>query len=834
MASPRLLQGSCSLAFAQSLWRILLRLMLGLMLALPLASAAQSPKLGLEALCDHDTVFVHGQIDGGLAWLPTQANIARIPIRQTCWLRLTRLAAEQIQGDANDQFLVFENSWGSNFSLYDPTGKLLARSTVGGDRFRVVVDKRWVYFALTANTPNVLYARVESLHKSSTVRHSFQQIAGPAVYVVQQRQLEHSAAGWLLFGAAVFSFLFYIVQRNWLFALFSGFALVFALTLFSDRGELAPLGLAASSDLLSLCYPLSGVALAWLALEVGRFTLFAPWVARAVVAVIALYGALATAQFMLIVGIALPTAWVELFSDYVYNTAALLQLFVFWGSFQAWRQGDRAGILLAIGIAPLILFEIQISDWFAHLAPGVAEAAKLWLGSSLRITSYLVLPAMFFIAIAYRAHQAQRDAIRLAQQDQLTNLPNRDHFLRMGQEILNSHANAVLLAINIDRLKAINDVLGFQVGDAVIVEAGQRLAGIGEGVVARVQTTQFCLLLPNPEHLPEVRRRMEAAFSSPVQVLEQTLDVALSIGLAQHTGDTMPRLLRDAEIALAVAKATKINWLAYEPAMDTTRPESLSLLSELNRAIVGSELRLFLQPKVKMADGHVTGAEALVRWQHPTRGMVPPNEFIPFAEQTGKISALTLWVVREGARLVALWRAEGRPIVVSLNISTHDLRESQFVERVTALVKDQGARPSDLRLEVTESGMMDDPETSLTVLNALQDAGFTLSIDDFGTGYSSLSYLQRMPVAELKIDRSFVRNVRAGTDGAELLDSIISLGHRMGLSVVAEGAETAQECALLQTLGCDYVQGWFVAKAMPALEFDQWRQSHDPFVLNTA
>ena len=559
-----------------------------------------------------------------------------------------------------------------------------------------------------------------------------------------------------------------------------------------------------------------------------------PWVARAVRLVIVLYGALAAAQLALILGLPLPTSWVELFSEFVYNTAALLQLFVFWGGFQAWRRGDRAGILLAIGIAPLILFEIQISDWFANVAPSAASAITLWIGSSLRITSYLVLPAMFFIAIAYRSHKAQRDAIRLAQRDHLTNLPNRDHFLRKGQEVLRGHPEAVLLAINIDRLKAINDVLGFQVGDAVIVEAGQRLAGIGKGLVSRVQASQFCLLLPSSDSLQEVRGRIETAFSKPVQVLEQTLDVALSIGLARHTGETMSRLMRDAEIALAVAKATKVNWLAYEPAMDTTRPESLSLLSELNRAIVDSELRLFLQPKVKLSDGQVTGAEALVRWQHPTRGMVPPNEFIPFAEQTGKISALTIWVVREGARLVALWRAEGRPIKVSLNISTHDLREPQFVERVTALVKDQGAKPADLRLEVTESGMMDDPETSLTVLNALRDAGFSLSIDDFGTGYSSLSYLQRMPVAELKIDRSFVRNVKAGSDGAALLDSIIGLGHRMGLSVVAEGAETVQECALLQSLGCDYVQGWFVAKAMPVPEFDQWRQIHDPFVLNTA
>ena len=821
------------MALMHSLGWGLLRLALGLLLALPVAAQLQPAKVGSERLCDPASIFVNGQVAPGLSWLPMQADVARIPIRQTCWLRLTRPTAAQIVGDANNQFLMIENSWGSNFSLYDPAGTLLARSTVDGERYRVIVDKRWINFFLASDTPGVLYAKVESVHKTSTVRHTVFQRDGPQILKIQQRQLEHGSAGWLLLGAAVFSFLFFVVQRNWHYALFSGFAFIFALTLFSDRGELVPFGLTASSDLLSLSYPLSGLMLAWLALVVGRFAVHTPWVARAVRLVIVLYGSLAAAQLVIIVGFAWPTRWIESWSDYVYNTTALLQLFVFWGGFQAWRRGDRAGLLLAIGIAPLILFEIQISDWFADAAPGAAAAASLWLGSSLRITSYLVLPAMFFIAIAYRSHKAQRDAIRLAQQDQLTNLPNRDHFLRRGQEMLNSQPQAVLLAINIDRLKAINDVLGFQVGDAVIVEAGQRLASIGEGLVARVQTTQFCLLLPNPERLPLVRRRLEAAFSTPLQVLEQTLDVALSIGLACHTGETMARLQRDAEIALAVAKATKVNWLAYESAMDTTRPESLSLLSELNRAIVDSELRLFLQPKVRLADGHVTGAEALVRWQHPTRGMVPPNEFIPFAEQTGKISALTLWVIREGARLVALWRSEGRSIVVSLNISTHDLREPQFVERVSRLVKDQGARPSDLRLEVTESGMMDDPETSLTVLNALRDAGFTLSIDDFGTGYSSLSYLQRMPVAELKIDRSFVRNVKAGSDGAELLDSIIGLGHRMGLSVVAEGAETAQECALLQSLGCDYVQGWFVAKAMPAPEFDQWRQSHDPFVLNT-
>ncbi len=807
------------------------RLFVGMLIALPLLVHAQHARLHLESACDLGTVFANGHALA-VDWQPVADNIAKIPIQKTCWLRITRPDPVNDNAVPANQFLVFENSWGSDFALYGPSEERLAESTVAGKRYRVIVDKIWAYIPLAADAPKVIYAKVSSLHHTSTVRHSIYQMDAAMVALTQKKGL-NSIAGWLMFSAAVFSLLFYGVQRNTQYLLFSGFAFVFALTSFSDRGDLVPLGLTASSDILSLSYPLSGVMLAWLALVVGQFSRHTPWVARAIQVVIALYGTLAVAQSAVIVGMPLPTAALEVFSDYVYNLAALLQLLVFWSSFRAWQRGDKVGILLAIGIAPLILFEIQISDWFAHLAPALSNQITLWLGSSLRITSYLVLPTLFFAAIAYRAQKAQLDAIRLAQQDHLTNLPNRDHFLKLGQAQLQSDKGAVLLAINIDRLKAINDVLGFQVGDAVIVEVGRRLASLNAGTIARVQTTQFCLLLPHQDKLPDVRSRLEAAFAKPVFVLGQNLDVSLSIGVARHTSETMERLMRDAEIALTVAKSTKVNWLAYELAMDTTRPESLSLLSELNRAILEGELRLFLQPKVNLQTGQVTGAEALVRWQHPTRGMVPPNDFIPFAEQTGKISALTIWVIREGARLTALWRAEGRPIVVSLNISTYDLRDASFVGRVTDLVKDQGARPADLRLEVTESGMMDDPESSLTVLNALRDVGFSLSIDDFGTGYSSLSYLQRMPVAELKIDRSFVRNVTAGSDGAELLDSIITLGHRMGLVVVAEGAETADECALLKNLGCDYVQGWFVAKAMPIADFENWRTGNDPFAMDS-
>jgi EAL domain-containing protein (putative c-di-GMP-specific phosphodiesterase class I) len=309
------------------------------------------------------------------------------------------------------------------------------------------------------------------------------------------------------------------------------------------------------------------------------------------------------------------------------------------------------------------------------------------------------------------------------------------------------------------------------------------------------------------------------------------LDVSLSIGVAQDAGQEVAIMMRNAEVALNAAKNSKVGWLAYDSEMETSRPENLTLLSELNVAIAQNQLVLFLQPKVRMDDGDVHSAEALIRWQHPTRGMVAPNDFIPFAEQTGKISAITFWALKEAARLAKVFREQGKPLMISVNISTIDLRDAGFASRAIEMLESGGANPDDIRLEVTESGVMDDPETSLVTLRALRNAGFTLSIDDFGTGYSSLAYLQKMPVSEVKIDRSFVRNVKHGSDGAVLLDSILALGHRLTLSVVAEGAENREEWLLLKNLGCNYVQGWFAAKAMPVQEFQIWREANDPFLL---
>jgi EAL domain-containing protein (putative c-di-GMP-specific phosphodiesterase class I) len=209
--------------------------------------------------------------------------------------------------------------------------------------------------------------------------------------------------------------------------------------------------------------------------------------------------------------------------------------------------------------------------------------------------------------------------------------------------------------------------------------------------------------------------------------------------------------------------------------------------------------------------------------------MIPPSEFIPFAESTGRITLITRSVIHSAMRYVKAQRELGKPIQISVNLSVFDLCEPGFASETLAAAVRLGARPQDIRLEVTESGAMQDPGMALAVMNELHQAGFSLSIDDFGTGYSSLAYLQKMPVAELKIDRAFVAKVKPDTDGALLLDSIISLGHRLGLAVVAEGAETLEEWNLLKSLGCDYVQGWFVSKALPTDDFERWCLNKSPF-----
>jgi EAL domain-containing protein (putative c-di-GMP-specific phosphodiesterase class I) len=316
----------------------------------------------------------------------------------------------------------------------------------------------------------------------------------------------------------------------------------------------------------------------------------------------------------------------------------------------------------------------------------------------------------------------------------------------------------------------------------------------------------------------------------PFMLDGQSVDLSVQAGTAlfpEH-GQDSNTLIAHAELAMFTARRQSKAWLNYEPAMDTSNPASLSLLSDLKHAIRNQELAIYIQPKVDAQSGRVTGGEALIRWHHPTRGMVPPDTFIPFAEQSGFIRTLSLWVVEESARVWRQLKAEGLEIRLSVNLSTRDLVDSDLPAKLLAIVERQQTPPYALILEVTESATMDDPQHARRTLCKLHDLGFRLSIDDFGTGYSSLAYLKDLPVDELKIDRSFVMNMEHNLGDAKIVRSTIDLAHNLGLKVVAEGLESPKAWKILAGLQCDQLQGYLISKPLPVAAFAAWARQWTP------
>ena len=321
-----------------------------------------------------------------------------------------------------------------------------------------------------------------------------------------------------------------------------------------------------------------------------------------------------------------------------------------------------------------------------------------------------------------------------------------------------------------------------------------------------------------------VAQRIGAAFDEPLKLEEHTVDLGAGIGIAcwpEHASDA-DALLSRAEIAMYAAKRSAEGPLMYAAAIDAASAETLSLLTELRRAVEQDELRLYLQPKLGLASGRISGAETLVRWLHPQRGLVPPMQFIPFAEQTGFIRTLTMWIFAEAARHWLTLRAEGFELILSVNLSTRDLLDPELTQKFAAVLLAHRVPAEAFCLEITESAIMDDPTRALVTLNQLSAVGFRLSIDDFGTGYSSLAYLKRLPVDELKIDQSFVLSMEQDQDDAKIVRSTIDLAHNLGLTVVAEGVENATVWNLLRELDCDEAQGYHMGRPMPATEFVGW------------
>lgn len=432
---------------------------------------------------------------------------------------------------------------------------------------------------------------------------------------------------------------------------------------------------------------------------------------------------------------------------------------------------------------------------------------------------------------------------KLAYWDQLTELPNRFSFIqKLSQAIADANKNnssVSVIVMNLDRFKKINTVLGHDSGNKVLRDVANRMQSTvrqSTDFVARLSGDEFAILLPNSDSniafriANDLEKRLEIA----VRIGDQHVDVSASMGIASFPehADNEQKLFSSAELAMQIAKEKQYHIAVFDSKFDASSSENLSLASDLKTAIASQQLRMYVQPKVDLKTGKTTSAEALIRWIHPERGQIFPDQFIPFAEQTGLIQKISLWMLHQAATYAALWRAEGKKITIAVNLSTRDLIDADLPAKLQQIIDEHDITAEYLSLEITESSIMDDPQRALDTLKKLSLMGFKLAIDDFGTGYSSLAYLKKLPIDELKIDKSFVLNVAKDKSDVTIVKSTIDLGHNLNLKVVAEGIENQEAWNLLASMGCDFGQGYFMSRPMPASEFSQWLDKWDATVQN--
>jgi diguanylate cyclase (GGDEF)-like protein len=400
----------------------------------------------------------------------------------------------------------------------------------------------------------------------------------------------------------------------------------------------------------------------------------------------------------------------------------------------------------------------------------------------------------------------------------------------IGRAQRDGHAVA-LLVMDLDRFKEVNDTFGHHYGDLLLRQLGEHLGSVLRecDTIARLGGDEFAVLLPaaTADDARQVAARLLRVLEQPFALngLQLEIDASIGIALAPEHGTDADTLLRRADVAMYVAKRSSSGYALYSVEQDQHSPMRLALVGELRRAIDTNELSLYFQPKVSHASGRITSVEALVRWQHPRHGLLGPDQFVPIAEQTGLIRPLAHWVLNAALRQCHRWRQEGVDLAVAVNLSMRNLHDPQIVEMIGALLKQWGVPPVRLIVEITESSLMADAARAMEVLTRLRSMGVGISIDDFGTGYSSLAYLKRLPVDELKIDKSFVQHMAADDNDAAIVRSTIGLAHDLGLRVVAEGIEDEATWALLAELGCDVAQGYFVSRPLPAAELGGWLQA---------
>jgi diguanylate cyclase (GGDEF)-like protein len=413
--------------------------------------------------------------------------------------------------------------------------------------------------------------------------------------------------------------------------------------------------------------------------------------------------------------------------------------------------------------------------------------------------------------------------------DPLTELPNRKLINnRLQQEILRSERSKkplVLIMSDLNHFKEINDTLGHHVGDIVLQQAATRILRTFRKTdsVARLGGDEFGILLPETslEQAKMLSQKTVEAFEIPFVIEGNSLNVGISMGLAESPvhGDDVNILVQRADIAMYIAKRSNLGFSVYDPDQDTHSIGRLALMGEFRAAIENHSLELLYQPKVDVQTGNIIGAEALLRWNHPERGNIKPDEFIPLAEQTGLIKPLTSWVLDEAAEQCMEWREVWPDFNMSINLSVHNLHDVALLTQVREMVSQNNLLPSSITMEITEGDIMTDPIRAKEILESLSMLGVTLSIDDFGTGYSSLSYLKQLPVEEIKIDKSFVLEMMSDENDAVIVKATIDLAHNLGLKIVAEGVKDQKTWDRLRSLNCDIAQGYFISKPITADEF---------------
>jgi diguanylate cyclase (GGDEF)-like protein len=482
---------------------------------------------------------------------------------------------------------------------------------------------------------------------------------------------------------------------------------------------------------------------------------------------------------------------------------------------------------LSRGVSPVesMRSDLGLNAWWTVVLTALVPVILVASDYSLWLFPLLGIP---LVAIQLGSRQAVINDHQ-ARHDRVTGLPNREHLSARVEDALHRATRrdeqVGVLLVGLTRFKELNETLGHRRGDIVLAEVGQRLAALVRpgDLVARLGGDEFALVLApvgGTDGCETVARQVIAALREPVTVRGVDLEVGAAIGIACHPdhGTSVDALLGHADVATDRAKAAHRDWVVYDRTLDERGTERLALVADLSRAIGHGDLVLLFQPQVDLADGRVRAVEALVRWRHPERGLLPPQAFIEPAEHTGLIRPLTLWVIRAALEQADRWREEGLDLRVAVNLSVRSINPD--LPRDLAGILE--GRERGLELEITETVGMGDADTALRVLEQITELGVRLSVDDFGTGFSSLAYLKRLPVAAIKIDRSFVVDMDRDDDDRAIVRSTIDLARHLGLEVVAEGVENAAALRELRDLGCDFAQGFAISRPLDAADLRRW------------